>query len=140
MRKALAVLIVPAALAIGACGDDDEDRADTSAKTCRGQFEATVHRGPTKGLAVEGELTLRVEPSGSASGTVKQRDGSLVMADGQVDGRAISLAMDAGEGRTLYGTGVSSDGDVSDCAGEMGGTLAGPQPGDAGDWGYAIGG
>ena len=138
MRKALAILMVPAALALGACGDD-EDSADASAQTCRGEFEATVHRGPNKGLAVEGELTLRVEPSGSASGTVKQRDGSVVKADGQVDGRAISLAMDAGEGRTLYGTGASRE-VVSDCAGEMGGTLAGPEPGDSGDWGYAIGG
>ena len=140
MRRALAILVVPAALAIGGCGDDDDGMADASAQTCRGQFEATVHRGPTKGLSVEGELTLKIEPSGSASGTVKQRDGSTVKADGQVDGRAISLAMDADQGRTLYGTGVSRGRDVSDCAGEMGGTLAGPEPGDAGDWGYAIGG
>jgi hypothetical protein len=47
--------------------------------------------------------------------------------------------MDLGGGRTVYGTGSSLD-EISDCTGEMGGSLSGPEPGDSGDWGYAIGG
>jgi len=138
VKRALAILILPAALALGACGDDDEGEA--SAKTCTGPFEATVYRGPSKGVSVKGELALRIEPSGHAAGTIKQKDGSTSKTAGQVDGRAISLAIDAGGGRTLYGTGAARDADVSDCKGEIGGTLAGPRPGDSGDWGYAIGG
>jgi hypothetical protein len=140
MKRALAILLFPAALALGGCGGSGDKKADASAKTCSGPFEATVYRGPTNGLSVKGDLTLRIDPSGSASGTVKQRGGPVVGAAGQVDGRAISLTIDMAGGRTLYGTGAARDGDVSECKGQMGGSLTGPKPGDSGDWGYALGG
>jgi hypothetical protein len=138
MKRALAIVTLPAALALGACGGGDA--AKETAQTCQGQFEATVHRGPSKGLSIKGRLALRIEPSGHASGALRQNDGSRVTTVGQVDGRAISLAIDAGKSGTLYGTGAARDADVSACKGEIGGSFAGPRPGDDGDWGFALGG
>ena len=138
MKRTVAILVLPAALAMSACGDDDKT-ANARATTCEGEFEATVHDGPNKGTAVQGNLKLKIDESGSASGVVEQSGGPAVRAAGQVDGRAISLAMDLGGGRTLYGTGAAL-GEISDCKGEMGGSLSGPERGDSGDWGYALGG
>lgn len=135
MRKTLALAAV-GVLAFGAvaCGS-----GESPAGSVKGPFVATVHVGPSTGLSVRGELVLEVDERGRAEGTVTQPDGRQIATSGQVDGRSVALVFDLGDGRRLYGTGVGTE-DIVDTPGEFGGPLAGPEPGDLGDWGYALGG
>lgn len=114
--------------------------AAQSSVSCRIQdFEATVHYGPDAGLSLGGVLTLQLDASGDTHGTLVRADGSQVNVVGQVTGRAINLALDLGNGRRVVGVGTA-DADIRSCQGAIGGQLSGPEPGDLGDWGYAIGG
>ena len=137
MKRTVAILVLPAALAIGACGDDDQ--TDARAATCEGEFEATVRDGPSAGASFQGDMSLSIQESGSASGLVVRNGGPAVRVVGQVDGRAISFAIDLSGDRTLYGSGAALE-EISDCTGEMGGSLSGPERGDSGDWRYTLGG
>jgi hypothetical protein len=53
---------------------------------------------------------------------------------GQATGRAINLALHAGEEQYIFGvgTGISNIGDCG--GGPWGGPFVGPQSGDSGDW------
>ncbi len=101
-------------------------------------FEAAVHVGSDAGLSLAGTLLLEVT-DGSAEGTMTRDDGTSLPLVGQVTGRAISLVIDLGDGQYIFGTGASWN-DFLSCDSVGGGTFTGPNPGDLGDWGYAIGG
>lgn len=106
---------------------------------CTVAFEANVHHGPDAGLSLVGNLTLQVEPSGALSGVLTQQDSSQVQVSGQAQGQAINLVFDLGNKQHIFGVG-SLQYDVRECKGAIGGPFTGPQPGDSGDWGYALGG
>ena len=106
---------------------------------CTGDFEATVHQGVDAGWSLVGELTLSVDDSGAAEGVLTLQDGQTVVAAGQVNGRAINLVFTVSENTYIFGVGTSLN-DFSTCDSIVGGPLVGPNPGDSGDWGYALGG
>ncbi len=107
--------------------------------TCVVAFEATVQQGPDTGLALIGDLTLTTDATGAVTGTLVQADGTEVNATGQVNGRAIHLVFALGNDQYVFGVG-SLQYPFQECRGAIGGPFTGPQPGDSGDWGYALGG
>jgi hypothetical protein len=117
-------------LILAACGQATP--AATTA-TCTSEFEATIHQGPNAGLSLVGELTLEVQPSGSLTGMLILDDGSQVKAVGQTEGRAINLMFDLGNDQQIFGVGTSEY-DIRECKGVLGGPFSGPLPGDIGDW------
>jgi hypothetical protein len=106
--------------------------------TCTIDFEASIHSGLSAGLSLKGDLVLTVDPAGSATGTLTQASGDI-KAVGQLNGHAINLALELAPDSYIFGVGTLT-GSFSDCTGQIGGPFAGPQAGDLGDWGYAIGG
>lgn len=110
-----------------------------SSISCTIDFEATVHQGPDAGLSLVGDLALQIESSGALSGALSQQDGSQVPVSGQAQGQAINLVFDLGSEQYIFGVG-SLQYDIRECKGAIGGPFTGPQPGDNGDWGYALGG
>lgn len=124
------------------------------ADTCTFDFEATVRVGPNTGKTVGGILTAEIDEHGSLSGSLISN--SLFATDedqpiavvGQVTGRAINLALqlqksedETTAGRALLGTGTAAFpiSAATQCGGAMGGTFAGPDAGDIGDWLVCIG-
>ncbi len=108
--------------------------AHDAATTCRGAFEATVHRGSSAGLALGGEFVMTVESSGAVAGALSLESGEMVPFVGQAQGRAISLAFDLGDEREVFGVGAAEQPLHEECGGEFGGPFTGPQSGDLGDW------
>ena len=108
--------------------------ADEPATTCRGTFEATVHRGPSTGMWLGGEYVMTVEGSGAVAGALTLEDGDIVPFVGQAQGRAISLAFDLGEEREVFGVGAAEQPLHEECGGEFGGAFTGPGSGTLGDW------
>jgi len=128
----------------------DEVVASQATRTCSTAFEVTIHEGPSAPVLLAGGLTLQIEPSGSFNGTltrgVANADelealGVLPARDipvvGQVNGHAINLLFDLGEGQRVFGAGTAES-DLDQCDGDIpgaiGGPAVGPQPGDRGDW------
>jgi len=108
------------------------------ALTCRGAFEATVHRGPDTGLSLVGELTIEIKPSGELEGVLVLQDGSQAPVTGEIHRKTIKLMFDLGDGTVIRGKG-KLDGRDQRCTGATGGAFVGPNPGDRGDWGFAWG-
>jgi hypothetical protein len=133
---ALTVIFAAALAAISFVFARAQDTADSY--TCTGDFEAGIYSGPDKGLMLNGKLELSMD-TGKVKGTFTGSDGKSVTVTGQAEGQAVNLAFQLGEKRYLFGVGTSVE-DFSQCGGAAGGPLVGPQPGDSGDWGYAIGG
>jgi hypothetical protein len=106
---------------------------------CSGDFEATVHSGQNAGLSLTGNLSLHIQPTGNFFGTLTPVDSPSIQVTGYAVSQAFNLVFDLGDGRHLFGVG-SSQYDIRDCKGVAGGPFTGPEPGDSGDWGYAIGG
>jgi len=101
---------------------------------CVMSFEANVRHGPSAGLALQGVLTLQVEPDGRIdTGVLALADGSTIPVVGQTNGRAINLFFDLGDGTFIAGVGTAQYA-VRECRGPMGGPFTGPLDGDAGDW------
>lgn len=121
-------------LSLSACNS-----AATSETECSGDFEATVHSGKNAGLSLNGNLSLHIQPSGNFIGTLATDDNAAVQVTGYAVSQAFNLVFDLGDGRYLFGVG-SSQYDIRDCKGVAGGPFTGPEPGDSGDWGYALGG
>ena len=131
----------------------DTARADNLAnRIFDGRLEVTIHEGPSAlsgPVTFSGILLLKIEPSGTFTGTLTPFEGQssvvsggLVVPDptrlevvGQINGRAFNLALDLGDGRRVYGSGTARN-DLSRVrrAGGIGGTAAGPQSGDRADW------
>ena len=102
---------------------------------CEFEFDATVHQGPSAGLALIGILQFDLDTTGGLTGTFALEDGSEALVAGQVNGRAVNLIFDLGDQRYIYGVGTSLyNVRDEDCGGELGGPLVGPEPGDSGDW------
>lgn len=110
-----------------------------SATDCTGDFEATVHQGKNAGLSLAGKLSLHIQPAGNLIGTLATDDSTSVAITGYAVSQSINLVFDLGDGRQIFGVG-SLQNDIRECKGLAGGPFTGPEPGDSGDWGYAIGG
>jgi hypothetical protein len=145
MNKKLLVLTPLLLLAwvavIAVAGNTVKVRAQ-SPVTCIWPFEATVRQGPNTGTTLLGDLTVDIAEDGALSGTLATQDNQSLAVVGQIVGRAVSLGFELQApaadvtGMYVFGTGtawqpVSPD---TDCGGILGGTFAGPQPGDMGDW------
>jgi hypothetical protein len=123
------------------------------ADTCTFDFEATVRVGPNTGKTVGGILTVEIDEHGSLSGSLISNSLLATEEDpiavvGQVNGRAINLALqlqksesETTAGQALLGTGTAAFpiSSATQCGGAMGGTFAGPNAGDIGDWLVCIG-
>jgi hypothetical protein len=106
---------------------------------CTVPFEATVRTGPDAGLSLIGFLALNPGPGGAIDqGSFVLDDGRELPVVGQVTGRAVNLMITVADGQVIFGVGTLEN-DLSVCAGQMGGPLVGPQPGDQGDWGTLLG-
>ena len=109
----------------------------SAAQTCvRHGFRASVHQGPSAGLAMRGTLRLTIGRSGALNGALIQRSGrkvNRIRVVGQVQGRSISLLMKLRGRRYVAGTGTIEH-PIRRCRGFIGGTLAGPFNGDIGSW------
>ena len=108
--------------------------ADEPATTCRGTFEATVHRESGTGSALGGEYVMTVEGSGAVTGALTLEDGDIVRFVGQAQGRAISVALGLGDEREIFGLGAAEQTLHEECGGEFGGPFTGPGSGTLGDW------
>jgi hypothetical protein len=112
----------------------DRDKRHRGPSVCVVPFEATVRLGPSAGLALQGVLTLQIEPDGRIdTGTFALADGSTIQVIGQANGRAINLFFDLEDGAFIAGVGTAQY-DIRECRGAMGGPFTGPLPGDLGDW------
>jgi hypothetical protein len=107
--------------------------------TCVIDFEATVYSGPSAGLSLQGPLSINLDAAGNLTGQLTTADGQAVRVAGQAMGRMISLVVFVGENQYIFGTGASEN-PLHQCSGVLGGGFTGPQPGDSGDWGFALGG
>ncbi|MCC6805528.1 MAG: hypothetical protein IT319_21790 [Anaerolineae bacterium] len=110
--------------------------------TVRG-FQARVFQGPTQGMVLTGNITLRVDGDGSLSGSLLSEDRQvLVNLVGRTREQAVFLDFDMGYSgsthRVIFGLGVLSK-PFTDCSPTMVGLLIGPQSGDRGIW-YVDGG
>lgn len=121
----------------------DTDREDI----CTWNFEATVRQGPHAGESFAGTLTVVIAKHGTLTGVLVTDAPETILVVGQVNGRAVNLAValqeidQETEGLYLFGTGTARLPITSktQCGGVMGGTFAGPYPGDIGDWLVCIG-
>jgi len=110
--------------------------------TCTWDFEAKVRLGPNTGTSFAGTLTVDIDAHGALSGALTTTDDQTIPVVGQVTGRAINLAFELQqpEGETperyLFGTGTAWTPIASQtqCGRVMGGTFAGPEGGDIGEW------
>ncbi len=116
--------------------------------TCSMDFNATVRQGPSANTALVGTLSFDLGSDGGVTGQLTEKDGTKVAIAGQVTGRAINIAFQlkpadmvkGDKGSYIFGSGVAFNPIAGkDCGGVMGGTFAGPEVGDFGDWGsYCI--
>lgn len=128
------VSLIVLALGLTACAG-----STASTIACSGDFEATVHQGKNAGLALVGKLSLQIQPSGSISGVLATDDNLNVLVTGYAINQAINMVFDLSNGQYIFGVG-SLQHNIQECKGVAGGPFTGPEPGDNGDWGYAIGG
>jgi hypothetical protein len=111
-----------------------QELSDLLDDTCLRLFEVSVRQGPNEGQEYLGVLALRVADGGAIEeGYFATSDGDDFPIVGQATGRSIGLLITLAEGQTVYGVGVGEH-EVGACAGQMGGPLVGPEPGDMGDW------
>ena len=114
---------------------------------CSIDFEAAVRQGPSMGTALNGKLSFDIADDGSLMGNLVTTDNKTIPVVGQVNNRAISLGFELQkvgeqtEGMYIFGTGLAwlPIAPESQCGAIMGGTFAGPMPGDLGDWFTCIG-
>ena len=126
--------LIVLALGLTACAG-----STASTIACSGDFEATVHQGKNAGLSLVGKLSLQIQPSGSISGALATDDNLNVLVTGYAINQALNMVFDLGNGQYIFGVG-SAQNDIRACKGVAGGPFTGPEPGDSGDWSYAIGG
>ena len=75
LQRAARVLCLIAVLMLSACQPRAAPPTPMEPTACGGRFEATVRQGPSAGLALVGQLEVRVEPSGQARAVLNLRDG-----------------------------------------------------------------
>lgn len=135
MRLVIWMIFALLLCSLTACGGT---AATTTSQQCTGTFEATVHQGPDAGLSVVGDLKLQIDPSGTITGVVSEKDGTQIVTSGQTIGQAISLLFDVGGGKHIFGVGTLEK-DRHECKGVVGGPMSGPRSGDSGDWSAVLG-
>jgi len=141
MRKMI-VLLMAAGVLLGVFGvvlaqdATQEAPMDSENVTCTLNFEATVYQGPETELSLVGDLTLSVDPTGAAEGSLVTSDtGAEYPVVGQVNGRAINLAFDLGDDVYIFGLGTAFEPiGAGNCGKALGGPFVGPSPDDTGTW------
>jgi hypothetical protein len=114
----------------------------SEAVKCVIPFKAAVNVGPSSGTALEGNLMIEVDGAGDLQGQLEMESGEPIPVFGQVVGRAISLIFEleptteSAVGSYIFGTGTTRNPIQTDplCGTALGGTFAGPEEGDTGDW------
>ena len=132
-RSLVRGLCLIAVLMLSACQPRVAPPPPMESIACGGRFEAAVRQGPSAGLALSGQLVVRVDPSGQARAVLTLRDGTTLPATGYVNGQAINLIFVVRQDTYLFGVGTAQR-DFRDCAGVWGGPFVGPELGDIGDW------
>jgi hypothetical protein len=132
-RSLVRGLCLIAVLMLSACQPRAAPPTSMEPIACGGRFEAVVRQGPSAGLSLNGQLVVRVEPSGQARAVLTLRDGTTLPATGYVNGQAINLIFVVRQDTYLFGVGTAQR-DFRDCAGVWGGPFVGPELGDIGDW------
>ena len=132
-RNLVRGLCLIAVLMLSACQPRAAPPTSMEPIACGGRFEAAVRQGPSAGLSLNGQLVVRVEPSGQARAVLTLRDGTTLPATGYVNGQAINLIFVVRQDTYLFGVGTAQR-DFRDCAGVWGGPFVGPELGDIGDW------
>jgi hypothetical protein len=132
-RNLVRVLCLIVVLMLSACQPRVAPPTSMEPIACGGRFEAVVRQGPSAGLSLNGQLVVRVEPSGQARAVLTLRDGTTLPATGYVNGQAINLIFVVRQDTYLFGVGTAQR-DFRDCAGVWGGPFVGPELGDIGDW------
>jgi hypothetical protein len=132
-RNLVRGLCLIAVLLLSACQPRAAPPTSMEPIACGGRFEAAVRQGPSAGLSLNGQLVVRVEPSGQARAVLTLRDGTTLPATGYVNGQAINLIFVVRQDTYLFGVGTAQR-DFRDCAGVWGGPFVGPELGDIGDW------
>lgn len=99
-------------------------------------FQAGVYYGPSTGLFLDGQLVFNLLDDGGIEGYYVSLDQTVAYEmSGQVNGRAVNLMFDLGDGKYVYGVGTAKDRfDGGNCGTQLGGPLVGSEPGDMGDW------
>ncbi len=110
-----------------------------SVTTCNVPFEATVRQGASSGTDLKGTLQATIDATGALTGSVVIDADTSFPVYGQVNGRAINMALDLSTakhpGVYVFGVGTAIDPIQSDtCGTALGGPFVGPTPGDSGDW------
>jgi len=100
---------------------------------CSIQFRAGINQGPDADVSWTGTLKTEIDPTGVFTGMLALDSGPVLTATGQFKGRAANLILDLGGNQFLFAVGALQN-DSADCAGTVGGALAGPR-GDSGSWG-----
>lgn len=100
---------------------------------CSIQFRAGISQGPDAGVAWTGTLKTEINPTGVFMGMLALDSGPVLTVTGQFKGRAANLIVHLGGDQFLFAVGTLQN-DSADCAGAVGGALAGPR-GDSGSWG-----
>jgi hypothetical protein len=101
---------------------------------CSAGIEAGLTDGPHAPLDLNGTFILMVNPDDlSFYGTLVLNSGGEVAMTGQSVGRGIDIVFETGEGSLLFAHG-SLQAPLSECSGNAGGPLVGPDFGDQGDW------
>ena len=116
-----------------------------SVTPCNVLFEATVRQGPSSGTDLKGTLQVTIDETGAISGNLVIDANTRFPVYGQVNGRAINLALDLSTAKKpgvyVFGVGTALDPIQSqNCGTALGGPFVGPQPGDSGDWDSTCGG
>ena len=107
--------------------------------TCNVPFEATVRQGASSGTDLKGTLQATIDATGALTGNVVIDADTSFPVYGQVNGRAINMALDLSTakhpGVYVFGVGTAIDPIQSaTCGTALGGPFVGPTPGDSGDW------
>ncbi len=108
--------------------------SDLLEDVCLRPFEVTVRQGPNEGQEYLGALAIKLSDGGAIEeGYFEPPMAMISRWSGRPRGRSISMLITLADGQTVYGVGVGEQ-EVGACAGQMGGPLVGPEPGDMGDW------
>jgi hypothetical protein len=129
-RKPGILALVVFAMLLSACdstssGTTNGTQATGAATTCSGYFEATASDDGT--MLWQGTLALNIQASGDFTGSFTPKAGSspaftASQITGQAVGHSISLAVDLGGDKYLFGTGSLTQ-PASSCKGVGGGSF-----------------
>jgi hypothetical protein len=101
---------------------------------CSAGIEAGLTDGPHAPMDLSGNFVLIVNPDDlTFYGSLTLNSGEEIGITGQSVGRGIDIVFQTAEGELLFAHG-SLQAPLSECSGNAGGPLVGPDFGDQGDW------